>query len=408
MTNNQAKVSSELNALIKISKKVGKDISLVQGGGGNTSVKTADNKYMFIKASGTALKDMSKEKGWRRIKLDSALSLLTDSSLDTMDTAVRETEVVNRLFLACDDNDLSCDSSARPSVEAQLHAMLDKYVIHLHPDAIGAYVNNKDGQKLLEKLFEKEKLPALWVPYTDPGLMLGKNIYKLVETYKKKNKQMPNILFLEKHGLFVTASSADSALDIVSKTVKTCSAKLGSTASHSKTKQKIKKSDINDAKLCIRKAFFEATGQYACVNFFLDETIAANMKQISSAKKPEDILTASPINPDELVYANGSAMWVPKCDCEQISQKLKKQISSKKKPSLGFLVKGLGLFIVAKPTTASVIRDILSSSMNIRINASKLGGLICLNKRQEDFIANWEAEAFRKAVASVATTGSQE
>ncbi|MDP8219627.1 MAG: SDR family oxidoreductase, partial [Candidatus Theseobacter exili] len=186
------------------------------------------------------------------------------------------------------------------------------------------------------------------------------------------------------------------------------SAKLGSTASHSKTKQKIKKSDINDAKLCIRKAFFEATGQYACINFFFDETIAANMKQISSAKNPEDILTTSPINPDELVYANGSAMWVPKCDCEQISQKFKKQISLKKKPSLGFLVKGLGLFIVAKPTTASVIRDILSSSMNIRINASKLGGLICLNKRQEDFIANWEAEAFRKAVASVATTGSQE
>ena len=30
------------------------------GGGGNTSVKTEDGRYMYIKASGTALKDMAK------------------------------------------------------------------------------------------------------------------------------------------------------------------------------------------------------------------------------------------------------------------------------------------------------------------------------------------------------------
>lgn len=45
--------------LIKISNTTGKDPALVLGGGGNTSVKTADGKYMYIKASGTALKDMS-------------------------------------------------------------------------------------------------------------------------------------------------------------------------------------------------------------------------------------------------------------------------------------------------------------------------------------------------------------
>ncbi|MBU8902127.1 MAG: class II aldolase/adducin family protein, partial [Victivallales bacterium] len=157
---------SDLTTLIKISKIVGGDIALVQGGGGNTSVKTSDNKYMFIKASGTALKDMSKDKGWRRINLASALSLLTDKSLTSLDTSTRETEVVNRLFSSCDDKELSCDHTARPSVEAQLHALLDKYIIHLHPDAVGAYVNAKNGKKLLDELFKNEKLPPLWVPYT--------------------------------------------------------------------------------------------------------------------------------------------------------------------------------------------------------------------------------------------------
>jgi rhamnose utilization protein RhaD (predicted bifunctional aldolase and dehydrogenase) len=39
--------------LIKISNSTGRDPALVQGGGGNTSVKTDDGKYMYIKASGT-------------------------------------------------------------------------------------------------------------------------------------------------------------------------------------------------------------------------------------------------------------------------------------------------------------------------------------------------------------------
>ena len=67
--------------LIRISNATGKDSTLVQGGGGNTSVKTADGKYMYIKASGTALKDMTKKEGWRRIRLDAVLSVIRDKQL---------------------------------------------------------------------------------------------------------------------------------------------------------------------------------------------------------------------------------------------------------------------------------------------------------------------------------------
>ena len=51
-------MNQALADLIKISRDTGIDPTLVQGGGGNTSVKTDDGKYMYIKASGTALKDM--------------------------------------------------------------------------------------------------------------------------------------------------------------------------------------------------------------------------------------------------------------------------------------------------------------------------------------------------------------
>ena len=163
--------------LIRISNAVGKDPTLVQGGGGNTSVKTADGKYMYIKASGTALKDMSEKQGWRRLRLDAVLSVIEDKAIARLDAQSRETEVVNRLLLACDDEVVG---TARPSVEAHLHAFLNKCVIHLHPSVVGAYVNAKHGKAELQKLFKTEKRPPLWVPYTDPGFTLAKRIAKLV------------------------------------------------------------------------------------------------------------------------------------------------------------------------------------------------------------------------------------
>ena len=83
-------MNKALADLIKISNITGKDSALVQGGGGNTSVKTDDGKYMYIKASGTALKDMSEDKGWRRLKISAVLSILADKDLAKLDAGPRE------------------------------------------------------------------------------------------------------------------------------------------------------------------------------------------------------------------------------------------------------------------------------------------------------------------------------
>src|SRR3990172_8457082 len=123
-------MNQALADLIKISRDTGADPTLVQGGGGNTSVKTADGKYMYIKASGTALKDMNAKVGWRRLRLETALSVVKDKEIAQVEPQKRELKVVDRLLEACDDN---VKIEARPSVEAHLHACLEKCVIHLHP-----------------------------------------------------------------------------------------------------------------------------------------------------------------------------------------------------------------------------------------------------------------------------------
>ena len=409
-------MNEALADLIRISNVMGKDSTLVQGGGGNTSVKSADGKYMYIKASGTALKDMTTKKGWRRLRLDSVLSIIKDKSIAQLDAQAREIEVVNRLLLACDDE---VTSGARPSVESHLHAFLDRCVIHLHPIAVGAYVNAKNGKAELGKLFKRlarprrfgtpKSLPSLWVPYTDPGFTLAKRIEKLVVHYENRFGKKPAILFLQKHGLFISADTADAALRLVRKIIKLCSSKLKKPKAH-KPKTLVYE-DIVAAKLAIRKAVFDATGQYLPVDYFLTtEPLAAFMRRKDTAK----LLATPAMNPDELVYANGSAIWLgprkrkkngvrkplENCNVNTITRKLRALVNKGQKPAAAFLVKGMGLFVAAPKKAAPVIAEITLCSLLVRTYAAKFGGVLALTKREQDFINNWEAEAFRKKLAS--------
>ena len=399
-------MNKALVELIRISNVTGKDSTLVQGGGGNTSVKTADGRYMYIKSSGTALKDMNERTGWRRLRLGSVLPIIKDKSIAQLDTQAREIEVANRLLLSCDDK---VASGARPSVESHLHAFLDKCVIHLHPNAVGAYVNAKNGKAEIEKLFKDEEFPLVWVLYADPGFMLAKRIAKAVVHYQNRFGKKPEILFLEKHGLLVSAKSPNTALQLVRKVIKRCNSKLRQPKNRKikSVSQKI----VTDTKLCIRRAFFEATGQYATISYFYNDTIAAFWRQ----RDAEKMLSSAVLTPDELLYANGPAMWVgpprrkksrlgtpvDKCDSKKIAARLTLQKKKGRKPSVAFLVKGIGLFVAGKDKVAAIVRDIVASSLFIRANAHRMGGILGLSKRQQEFINQWEAEAFRKKLASV-------
>ena len=390
--------------LIRISNVTGKDPTLVQGGGGNTSVKTADGKYMHIKASGTALKNMNEKQGWRRLRLAPVLSIIADKSLARLDARTREPEVVNRLLLACDDN---ITTGARPSVESHLHAFLDRCVIHLHPLVVAAYVNARNGRAELEELFEKESAaggPPLWVPYADPGFMLAKKIARLAGDYRRQFGKRPAILFLEKHGVFVTAQTAEAALRLVRKVIKRCSSKLRNFRLRiSDLKISVSnRQNITAAKLAIRKAVFDAAGQYLPVTYFgRSEAAAALMARRDAGR----LLGTAALNPDELVYANGSAMWVDKCDANIIAAKLKKLISKGQKPSAAFVVKGMGLFVAADKKTAPIVAEITTGSLAVRMNAVKFGGIMALTKREQEFINNWESEAFRKQLAAASVKG---
>ena len=371
-------MNKELIELIKISKAVGKDNSFVQGGGGNTSVKTRDGRYMYIKASGTALKDMDEQKGWRRLKLGSVLAIVKDKSITRLKPVDRENEGVNQLNLTCSD---SVKTGSRPSVESHFHALLDRCVVHLHPVAVGAYVSAKNGKKELEKLFKNEKFPPLWMPYTDPGYTLAIKVAGAVESYRNQYGRKPVIIFLEKHGVIVAGKSPVVTLRLVRRVINICNAKLKK--QKSAPLKAVKQKDIIDARCAIRRAFLEVTGRHVIVRHFINNDIAKFLTR-RDAKK---LASLPALTPDELVYANGPAVWL---------EKLNQETLKGEKISVSFLVRGLGLFVAGSEESIGAAKDVIIASLLVRGFAANLGGINPLNRRQRQFIIQWEAESFRQ------------
>lgn len=391
-------MNKALADLIRISNAAGKSPSFVQGGGGNTSIKTDDGKFMYIKASGTALKDMNSKKGWRRMDLGSVLSVMQDGSIAELGVHTRETEVVNRLLLACDDN---ITDRSRPSVEAHLHAFLGKCVIHLHPSAVGAYVNAKSGKAKLETLFKDLPKPFLWVPYADPGYMLAKKIAGLTANYEEKYGAKPQVLFLEKHGLFISTSSPSRSLKLTREVIAKCNCRLRQPAAA--RPGSVDKQKIRQTASCIRKAFYDASGECGSISYFTNDMIASFIRRKDCQRLLNGVLT-----PDELVYSNGPPLWLEKPDAQKLSARIRSLIDKGQKTPAAFLVKELGLFTAGRKKFAVTVRDVVTSSLFIRTNADRLGGLAVLNKRQRDFINKWESEVFRKSLAAGINRGDME
>ena len=179
--------------LLNFSKHIGARISDVQGGGGNTSVKYG--KYMSIKASGYALKDLTVSAGFSVMDLDSLKNFLNDVNLtqDSFDNSLGSFNTSRKY--------------SRPSMEAGLHAIIDyAYVAHTHSAYVNVFTCSKEGKQILTNLFPG----SLWVAYATPGLDLFKKFRKSIE----REAVTPKIIFLENHGLIICSNDHEEIMSL--------------------------------------------------------------------------------------------------------------------------------------------------------------------------------------------------
>lgn len=160
----------------------GADPELVQGAGGNTSVKQEGR--LLIKASGLRLADAGRDDVFVDVDLAAARAMADGGPAP----ATR--------------------NGLRPSIETSFHAVLPhRFVVHLHAVDVIAFAVRADGAAALAPLLAG--LNWGWVPYRKPGAALAREVAALCA------RGPLDVVVLANHGLIVGANTAADADTLV-------------------------------------------------------------------------------------------------------------------------------------------------------------------------------------------------
>ncbi|WP_082930658.1 class II aldolase/adducin family protein [Shewanella woodyi] len=178
--------------LAQISAKYGRNLSLVQGAGGNTSYKCYQSDCMWIKASGKWLGNALNENIFIPLKLSELKRSFLLEPTSSLDHHVMEHTV---------------ESGLRPSIETSMHALLPhKFVVHLHSTSVLAWL----VQKNIESNIAGRLTGLHWclIDYVKPGAALTESILNTI-------KQDTNIILLKNHGVVILGKSVTEIEQLV-------------------------------------------------------------------------------------------------------------------------------------------------------------------------------------------------
>lgn len=183
--------TGELSELSALSARLGSDPMLVQGGGGNVSLKSGDT--LWVKASGKWLANAEREPIFVPVAVDGVRVAVAARADDPVSAHV-----------------LGGSASLRPSIETTLHALLlHRVVVHVHSiHALAAAVRNDGAGFAAARL---QGADWRWLPYCRPGLPLTLAIAAL-------GQPAPAVVLLANHGLVVGANDCAAAEALIDET----------------------------------------------------------------------------------------------------------------------------------------------------------------------------------------------
>ena len=387
-----------LKEVIELSRRFGEDAEFTRGGGGNISVK-ADG-ILYIKPSGTSLATLTAES---LIALDMGpLMELLDAPPDR--PVARGTDEVMTVALTAR---VGPDDGRRPSVECLFHALIpQKLVLHTHPTTVNALTCGKRGAEVAEKLFGST---VLWVPYTDPGLPLARAIRDARRAPEERTRTpAPSTILLQNHGL-VVAGDTNAEIEATStRLVAAIKAHLDSVAPISwgeltRLDAEATGAALNAVGPALRALLSE--GDRLKVVTFDDSPLAVS---ISSTALGRELALCGPLTPDQIVYAGSFPLLAEApegASPEKLVEVLTSGIAARAATEAGkpaiVLVPGLGLFAAGNSyAQADMARQVCLDAAVVSVAAHRLGGVRPLADSERQFIERWEAEEYRRRVAS--------
>ncbi|MFA5124147.1 SDR family oxidoreductase [Zavarzinia sp.] len=386
-----------LNALVRISQAVGTNPEYVQGGGGNTSAKSADGKTMLVKTSGTPLAAVSESAGWAELDLAAARAVLDAPGLDRIDAASREAKVLKLLKAA-----VIGGPGGRPSVEASLHALLGTVVIHTHPAAVNALTCGPKESALAE-LTKPGEAPPLWVPYTDPGYRLGASVKTAVQAYQKEHRKLPAVLLLENHGIFVSANDAEACIALHADWVARCERLFDAKAAVPRGAAAADSAMLREAMAAIRRVWQAKQKRTVFARLSAD----TELSYAAGDQALQKLFTSGALSPDQIVYTGprwyaaeslGAAAAAVESALGGGSDKPDKSDvwRGAAAPPRVLLVRGAGAILLADDLAKlDVVEAVASNAARTARLAAGRGGAHNLDERSTRFICDWEVEHYR-------------
>lgn len=335
----------DLKALAEYSAEIGADRLLIQSAGGNTSVKFGDE--MWIKASGTLLKDASRK------------DLFVGVDAAGIARAVRENPA-----LADQPQEFLKVGDLRPSIETCLHAILPaKFIIHVHcVNTIAGAIRQDARDYFATRL---AGFDWAFVPYAKPGAGLAAKVLAAAPTPK-------SVYVLANHGLLINADTIEEArhlLDAVVSAVGTEPAECPSPAPKFR-------------KLSAGSATFSTAPAHHPMHYVAKSTYHA--EQVAN----------SALFPDQVVFCGQN---LPLFDTIEEAEKAICR-NEEAKPPVAFMLRGEAAFLNKNASLAALemvhcIGDVLSRVPN-GSELSLLSDLECVE------LLNWDAETHRQSMNS--------
>ena len=348
---------NELNDFIEISKYTGERYDLIQAGGGNTSCKTDDGK-MYIKASGVYLSDVSENQGYSVVEYKKLLNIFEEKNI------IREGNKKLKDKLSSEYiNKYNLTPALRPSIETLLHILMKKYTIHSHPIVVNSITLRKDWKEILKEIFKNDKIAL--AEYKTPGLELALELKKIIN-----DDDIPQIIFLQNHGLIVTSDKKSEVIDLTEYAVNKIEEYLNIDMSKYKNTNKISRWVNNN---------------------YENITYLSQDEYINSLKQDKLLLTTYPFCPDKMVYCGIKTIILkdnPKKEIEEYKEKYYDI------PKIAVYENNI-YFIAKSIKKAKEIEDVFKFHL-MALNLAKGKEVNFLTEEEIKYIGNWEAEKYRQ------------